>query len=191
VPATAGSYLLGGGRATPQPGGAQWCAGASSMQNVPGVPASAVLGAGRDARGVGLNCCSRVADPAAMPNHLTSQNHFARIPAPWPKRCDRNTLLALRLNGELLTADHGAPLLPCLWPGWYGSRLGQVALSRMDGLLDRNLSTATTRAHQVNTGKRRDLGRGNTDCGGRAPNGAQVSEIIPCRKRVNALVAWA
>jgi hypothetical protein len=57
--------------------------------------------------------------------------HFARS-LPLAKALDRDTLLALRMNGELLTSDHGAPVRLFV-PGWYG--VASVKwLSRIDVL---------------------------------------------------------
>jgi DMSO/TMAO reductase YedYZ molybdopterin-dependent catalytic subunit len=57
------------------------------------------------------------ADRGSEADHPAPMN-FARS-LPLPKALDRDTLLVLRMNGERLTTDHGAPVRLFV-PGWYG-----------------------------------------------------------------------
>jgi DMSO/TMAO reductase YedYZ molybdopterin-dependent catalytic subunit len=57
------------------------------------------------------------ADRGSEADHPAPMN-FARS-LPLTKALDRDTLLVLRMNGERLTTDHGAPVRLFV-PGWYG-----------------------------------------------------------------------
>jgi len=71
--------------------------------------------AGVDEDAVEIVCTG--ADCGTEPDHPEPM-HFARG-LPLAKALHRDTLLALRMNGEPLTPSHGAPLR-LLVPGWYG-----------------------------------------------------------------------
>jgi DMSO/TMAO reductase YedYZ molybdopterin-dependent catalytic subunit len=99
----------------PQPG-VQWGAGAIGHAEWAGVPLSDLL----ERAGVhpgAVEVLFEGADRGSEPDHPESMN-FARS-LPLSKARDRDTLLALRMNGEPLTADHGAPVRLFV-PGWYG-----------------------------------------------------------------------
>jgi DMSO/TMAO reductase YedYZ molybdopterin-dependent catalytic subunit len=96
--------------------GVQWGAGAIGHAEWTGVPVRDVLErAGLKPGSVevlfeGADRGSESDHPEPMP--------FARS-LPLEKTLDRDTLLAMRMNGELLTASHGAPVRLFV-PGWYG-----------------------------------------------------------------------
>jgi DMSO/TMAO reductase YedYZ molybdopterin-dependent catalytic subunit len=96
--------------------GVQWGAGAIGHAEWTGVPLRLVLqraGVRPDAVEVlfeGGDCGTEPDHPAPM--------HFARS-LPLAKALDPDTLLVLRMNGELLDANHGYPLRLFV-PGWYG-----------------------------------------------------------------------
>ncbi len=96
--------------------GVQWSAGAVAHAEWSGVPLSEVLElAGIDDGTVEIVC--EGADRGSEPDHPEPM-HFARGLA-LPKALHRDTILALRMNGEPLTPSHGFPLR-LLVPGWYG-----------------------------------------------------------------------
>ncbi len=96
--------------------GVQWGAGAIGHAEWTGVPVADVLqaaGLERDAVEVlfeGGDIGSEADHPQPM--------HFARS-LPLAKALDRDTLLATRMNGELLSPSHGQPVRLFV-PGWYG-----------------------------------------------------------------------
>ena len=96
--------------------GVQWSAGAVAHAEWSGVPLCDVLElAGIDEATVEIVC--EGADVGTEPDHPEPM-HFARG-LPLAKALQRDTLLALRMNGEPLTPSHGFPLR-LLVPGWYG-----------------------------------------------------------------------
>lgn len=96
--------------------GVPWGAGAVAHAEWSGVPLSAVLDlAGVDAGAVEVVCTG--ADRGTEPDHPEPM-HFARG-LPLAKARHRDTLVALRMNGEPLTPSHGFPAR-LLVPGWYG-----------------------------------------------------------------------
>jgi DMSO/TMAO reductase YedYZ molybdopterin-dependent catalytic subunit len=96
--------------------GVQWSAGAVAHAEWSGVPLCDVLElAGIDEAAVEIVC--EGADVGTEPDHPEPM-HFARG-LPLAKALQRDTLLALRMNGEPLTPSHGFPLR-LLVPGWYG-----------------------------------------------------------------------
>jgi DMSO/TMAO reductase YedYZ molybdopterin-dependent catalytic subunit len=96
--------------------GVPWGAGAVAHGEWSGVPLAAVLEqAGLADDAVEIVCTG--ADCGTEPDHPQPM-HFARG-LPRAKALHRDTLLALRMNGEPLTPSHGAPLR-LIVPGWYG-----------------------------------------------------------------------
>src|SRR5215510_5753134 len=96
--------------------GVQWSAGAVAHAEWSGVPLRDVL----ELAGVDENAVEIVfegADVGTESDHPEPM-HFARGLPP-AKAMHRDTLLALRMNGEPLTPSHGFPLR-LLVPGWYG-----------------------------------------------------------------------
>jgi DMSO/TMAO reductase YedYZ molybdopterin-dependent catalytic subunit len=96
--------------------GVQWGAGAVGHAEWTGVPLRLVLqrsGVRPDA--VEVVCEGH--DRGTEADHPEPM-HFARG-LPLAKALDPDTLLATRMNGELLEPEHGAPLR-LLVPGWYG-----------------------------------------------------------------------
>jgi DMSO/TMAO reductase YedYZ molybdopterin-dependent catalytic subunit len=96
--------------------GVQWGAGAIGHAEWTGVPVSAVLERAGLRPGA-VEVLFEGADRGSEADHPEPMN-FARS-LPMSKALDRDTLLVLRMNGELLIADHGAPLRLFV-PGWYG-----------------------------------------------------------------------
>jgi DMSO/TMAO reductase YedYZ molybdopterin-dependent catalytic subunit len=108
----------GNGRSflTPRQAGVPWGAGAVAHAEWSGVPLSEVLdlaGVRGDAREV---ICAG-ADRGTEPDHPEPMNFVRGLPL--DKARHRDTLLALRMNGEPLTPSHGFPVR-LLVPGWYG-----------------------------------------------------------------------
>ena len=104
---------------TPKPPGVLWELGAVGTAEWTGVPLAAVLEkAGVQGKAVEVILegadSGEVKDPPTSPGVI----HFARS-LPLDKALDPNTLLAWRMNGELLTPRHGFPLRLVV-PGWYG-----------------------------------------------------------------------
>lgn len=96
--------------------GVQWGAGAIAHAEWTGVPLHLIL---KD-RGIKPGAVEIVfdgADCGQEPDQAAPEN-FARS-LPLKKALDRNTLIALRMNGEPLTPEHGFPAR-LLVPGWYG-----------------------------------------------------------------------
>ncbi len=93
-----------------------WGAGAIGHAEWTGVPLRRVLeeaGLRPDAREVLFEGCDRGTEP----DH-PEPVHFARS-LPLAKAMDPDTLLVTRMNGELLSPNHGFPLR-LFAPGWYG-----------------------------------------------------------------------
>ncbi len=108
----------GNGRSylTPRPHGVPWGAGAIGHAEWTGVPLHLVLketGVEPDA----IEVVFEGADRGTEADH-PEEMCFARS-LPLAKALDPNTLLAMRMNGELLEANHGFPVR-LLVPGWYG-----------------------------------------------------------------------
>jgi DMSO/TMAO reductase YedYZ molybdopterin-dependent catalytic subunit len=96
--------------------GVQWGAGAIGHAEWTGVPLRSVLqraGVRPDA----VDVVFEGADRGSEPDHPAPM-HFARS-LPLAKAFDPDTLLVLRMNGELLDPNHGYPLRLFV-PGWYG-----------------------------------------------------------------------
>jgi DMSO/TMAO reductase YedYZ molybdopterin-dependent catalytic subunit len=108
----------GNGRSflTKKQAGVPWGAGAVAHGEWSGVPLSAILDlAGIEAGAVEIVCTG--ADRGTEPDHPEPMN-FARG-LPLTKARHRDTIVALRMNGEPLTPSHGFPAR-LLVPGWYG-----------------------------------------------------------------------
>jgi DMSO/TMAO reductase YedYZ molybdopterin-dependent catalytic subunit len=111
--------------------GVQWGAGAIGHAEWTGVPLADVLARAGIRRGAvevlfeGADTGSEADHPEPMP--------FARG-LPMAKALDRDTLLVTRMNGELLTPAHGAPVRLFV-PGWYG--VASVKWLRRIEVLDR------------------------------------------------------
>jgi hypothetical protein len=96
--------------------GVPWGAGAVAHAEWSGVPLAEVL----ELAGIGDDTVEVVgegADVGSEPDHPEPM-HFARG-VPLAKARQRDTLIALRMNGEPLTPSHGFPAR-LLVPGWYG-----------------------------------------------------------------------
>jgi DMSO/TMAO reductase YedYZ molybdopterin-dependent catalytic subunit len=96
--------------------GVQWGAGAIGHAEWTGVPLHVILeksGLKPDATEIVF----RGADRGSESDHPEPM-HFERS-LPLEKALDPNTLLVYRMNGELLTPNHGYPLRLFV-PGWYG-----------------------------------------------------------------------
>jgi DMSO/TMAO reductase YedYZ molybdopterin-dependent catalytic subunit len=103
----------------PKAKGVQWGTGAVGNAEWTGVPLSAVLekaGVKKSAVEVILEGADKgtVADEPKSPGEI----HFARS-LPLDKALRPDVLLAYRMNGEPLPAEHGFPLRAVV-PGWYG-----------------------------------------------------------------------
>jgi DMSO/TMAO reductase YedYZ molybdopterin-dependent catalytic subunit len=96
--------------------GVPWGAGAVAHAEWSGVPLREVLELAGIEDGT-EEIVATGADVGSEPDH-PEQMHFARG-LPVAKALHRDTLLALRMNGEPLTPSHGFPLR-LLVPGWYG-----------------------------------------------------------------------
>src|SRR5262249_37346554 len=96
--------------------GVQWGAGAIGHAEWTGVPVAAVLERA-GARPGTVEVLFQGADVGSESDHPEPM-HFARS-LPLSKALDRDTLLVTRMNGELLSVEHGAPLRLFV-PGWYG-----------------------------------------------------------------------
>src|SRR5262245_48076655 len=99
----------------PQPG-VQWGAGAIGHAEWTGVPLSAVLERAGVRPGA-VEVLFEGTDQGSESDHPEPMN-FARS-LPLAKAQNRDTLLVLRMNGEPLTVEHGAPVRLFV-PGWYG-----------------------------------------------------------------------
>src|SRR5262249_45031280 len=96
--------------------GGTWAGGASVQAEWTGVPVAAVLERA-GARPGTVEVLFQGADVGSESDHPEPM-HFARS-LPLAKALDRDTLLVTRMNGELLTPAHGAPVRLFV-PGWYG-----------------------------------------------------------------------
>jgi DMSO/TMAO reductase YedYZ molybdopterin-dependent catalytic subunit len=108
----------GNGRSflAPRQAGVQWGAGAVGHAEWTGVPLALVL----ERSGLEPDACEVLfegADAGTEPDHPEPM-HFQRS-LPLSKALHPDTLLATRMNGELLDASHGHPLRLFV-PGWYG-----------------------------------------------------------------------
>lgn len=108
----------GNGRSylTQRQDGVQWGAGAIAHAEWTGVPLHLVLKELGIKPGA-LEVLFEGADRGQEADQTEPMN-FARS-LPLKKALERNTLLALRMNGEPLTPEHGYPVR-LLVPGWYG-----------------------------------------------------------------------
>lgn len=96
--------------------GVQWGAGAIGHAEWTGVPLKDVLEKAGLKKGV-VEVLFEGEDNGTESDHPRPM-HFARS-LPLAKALDRDTLLVTRMNGELLTPAHGAPVRLFV-PGWYG-----------------------------------------------------------------------
>src|SRR5262245_2856856 len=96
--------------------GVQWGAGAIGHAEWTGVPLAAVLEKA-GVKGGAAEVLFAGADRGSESDHPEPM-HFERS-LPLKKAQDRDTLLVTRMNGELLTPEHGAPVRLFV-PGWYG-----------------------------------------------------------------------
>jgi DMSO/TMAO reductase YedYZ molybdopterin-dependent catalytic subunit len=96
--------------------GVQWGAGAIGHAEWTGVPLSLVLEKAGIQPGA-VEVLFEGADRGSEPDHPEPMS-FARS-LPLAKAMHRDTLLVLRMNGELLSPNHGWPLRLFV-PGWYG-----------------------------------------------------------------------
>jgi DMSO/TMAO reductase YedYZ molybdopterin-dependent catalytic subunit len=96
--------------------GVQWSAGAVAHAEWSGVPLCEVL----ERAGIADDVVEIVAEGADVGSEADHPEpmHFSRG-LPRAKALHRDTLLALRMNGEPLTPSHGFPVR-LLVPGWYG-----------------------------------------------------------------------
>jgi DMSO/TMAO reductase YedYZ molybdopterin-dependent catalytic subunit len=108
----------GNGRSflTPHAHGVQWGAGAVGHAEWTGVPLRLLLEDAGLSDGAAEVLCEG-ADRGRESDH-PDEMPFARS-LPRAKALDRDTLVATRMNGELLEPNHGAPAR-LLVPGWYG-----------------------------------------------------------------------
>jgi DMSO/TMAO reductase YedYZ molybdopterin-dependent catalytic subunit len=123
----------GNGRSflTPHVHGVQWGAGAVGHAEWTGVPLRLVLQKAR-VRPEALEVLFEGADVGTEPGQPEPMA-FARS-LPMDKALDPDTVLAVRMNGELLEPSHGAPVR-LLVPGWYG--VASVKWLRRIEVLDR------------------------------------------------------
>src|SRR5438876_895068 len=123
----------GNGRSFLQPHvhGVQWGAGAIGHAEWTGIPLRLVLQKAR-LKPEALEVLFEGADRGSEADHPEPMA-FARS-LPLAKALDPDTLLATRMNGELLEAEHGFPVR-LLVPGWYG--VASVKWLRRIELLDR------------------------------------------------------
>src|SRR5215831_7300596 len=100
----------------PRVDGVPWGAGAIGHAEWTGVPLRLVLQRA-GVRQQAVEALFEGADWGSEPDHPAPM-HFARS-LPLSKAFDPDTLLVLRMNGELLDPNHGYPLRLFV-PGWYG-----------------------------------------------------------------------
>jgi DMSO/TMAO reductase YedYZ molybdopterin-dependent catalytic subunit len=96
--------------------GVQWGAGAIGHAEWTGVPVRDVLERA-GVRSGALEVLFEGADRGSEPDHPEPMAFSRSLPL--AKAMDRDTLLVTRMNGELLTTTHGAPVRLFV-PGWYG-----------------------------------------------------------------------
>ena len=108
----------GNGRSflSPRMPGVPWGAGAVAHAEWSGVPLSAVLEQAGIQAGA-LEVVFAGADRGTEPDHPEVMAFERSLPL--AKALHRDTLIALRMNGEPLTPSHGSPAR-LLVPGWYG-----------------------------------------------------------------------
>lgn len=108
----------GNGRSFLQPGaaGVQWAAGAIGHAEWTGVSLKDILD-DAELEPTAVEILFRGADVGCESDHPEPM-HFERS-LPLSKALHRDTLLALRMNGEPLEPDHGFPVRLFV-PGWYG-----------------------------------------------------------------------
>ncbi len=111
--------------------GVQWGAGAIGHAEWTGVPVCDVLERAGLKPGA-LEVLFEGGDAGSEADHPEPM-HFARS-LPLAKALDRDTLLATRMNGELLSPSHGQPVRLFV-PGWYG--VASVKWLRRIEVLDR------------------------------------------------------
>ena len=104
--------------------GTQWGRGGVGMAIWTGVPLHVIL----DRAGIRENAV----DVQLIGLDIESPEGGFRRPVPVAKAMDEDTLLAYRMNGELLPRDHGFPVRAIV-PGWVGSSnvkwLGRIEVS--------------------------------------------------------------
>jgi len=101
---------------SPLPAGEPWQLGAVGTAHWTGVPLHAILESARVRSGV-IEILAVGADRGRPPD-ATEEILFARS-IPIAKAMDPDTLLALRMNDQPLSREHGAPIR-LIVPGWYG-----------------------------------------------------------------------
>lgn len=105
--------------------GTQWGRGGVGMAIWTGVPLRTIL------ERAGIH--DDAVDVQLIGLDLESPEGGFRRPLPVGKAMDEDTILAYRMNGEVLPADHGFPLRSIV-PGWVGSSnikwLGRIEVSR-------------------------------------------------------------
>ncbi len=123
----------GNGRSFLQPrvAGVPWGAGAIGHAEWTGVPLRRVLEKAKIRPGT-VEIMFEGADRGTEPDHPEPM-YFARS-LPLAKALELDTLLALRMNGEVLEPSHGYPVR-LLVPGWYG--VASVKWLRRIEILDR------------------------------------------------------
>jgi DMSO/TMAO reductase YedYZ molybdopterin-dependent catalytic subunit len=96
--------------------GVQWGAGAIGHAEWTGVPVGELLNAAGVKPGA-LEIVFEGADRGTEPDHPVPMNFSRSLPL--AKALDADTIIALRMNGDWLDANHGAPIRLFV-PGWYG-----------------------------------------------------------------------
>jgi DMSO/TMAO reductase YedYZ molybdopterin-dependent catalytic subunit len=115
----------------PAAAGVPWGAGAIGHCEWTGVPVRELLGSAK-VRSEAIEVLFEGEDQGTEPDH-PSPMHFARS-LPLAKALHPDTLLAFRMNGEVLEPSHGFPLRLFV-PGWYG--VASVKWLRRIEVLDR------------------------------------------------------
>lgn len=96
--------------------GVQWGAGAIGHAEWTGVPLRELLNRAGLKTGA-VEVVFEGADRGVEPDHPAPMNFSRSLPL--TKALDADTLVALRMNGDLLDSNHGAPMRLFV-PGWYG-----------------------------------------------------------------------